>query len=66
MRVRCFRPDGLRYSPMFTFWAKSGRDQEAAMHSVPHHCLDVAAVAAVLLTMLHIPVNVAPASEPWW
>jgi len=37
-------------APLFEFWAKSGGEGEPApMHSVPHHCLDVAASAAVLL-----------------
>jgi CRISPR-associated endonuclease/helicase Cas3 len=44
---------------MLQFWAKSGREGEPArMHSVPHHCLDVAASAAVLLTAFRIPVAV--------
>jgi hypothetical protein len=37
--------------PLFEFWAKSGREgAPAPMHSVPHHSLDVAASAVVLLT----------------
>jgi CRISPR-associated endonuclease/helicase Cas3 len=44
-------------APMFQFWAKSGRDGEPApMHSVPHHSLDVAASASVLLSALRAPV----------
>ena len=44
---------------MFQFWAKSGREGELApMHSVPHHSLDVAASALVLLSALRIPVAV--------
>jgi CRISPR-associated endonuclease/helicase Cas3 len=42
---------------MFQFWAKSGREGEPApMHSVPHHSLDVAASASVLLSALRAPV----------
>jgi CRISPR-associated endonuclease/helicase Cas3 len=44
---------------MFDFWAKSGREGEPApMHSVPHHCLDVAASACVLLTAFPTPIAV--------
>ena len=47
-------------SPLFEFWAKSGRDGESApMHSVPHHSLDVAACALVLLEAYRPPVPVA-------
>jgi CRISPR-associated endonuclease/helicase Cas3 len=43
--------------PLFEFWAKSGRDGEPApMHSVPHHSLDVAASALVLLDAYRAPV----------
>ena len=49
--------------PLFEFWAKSGREGEPApMHSVPHHSLDVAASAVVLLTSFHPPVDVPAAS----
>jgi CRISPR-associated endonuclease/helicase Cas3 len=42
---------------MFDFWAKSGKENEPApMHSVPHHSLDVAASAFVLLTAFRPPV----------
>jgi CRISPR-associated endonuclease/helicase Cas3 len=45
--------------PLFEFWAKSGRDGEPApMHSVPHHSLDVAACALVLLDAYRPPVPV--------
>ena len=44
---------------MFDFWAKSGREGEPApMHSVPHHSLDVAASAAVLVPVFRPPVAV--------
>jgi CRISPR-associated endonuclease Cas3-HD len=46
--------------PFFEFWAKSGREGEPApMHSVPHHSLDVAASALVLLTTYRAPFEVA-------
>ena len=42
---------------MFQFWAKSGREGEPSpMHSVPHHSLDVAASASVLLGAFRAPV----------
>jgi len=45
--------------PLFEFWAKSGREGEPAlMHSVPHHSLDVAACALVLLDAYQAPVPV--------
>ncbi|HET9848464.1 MAG TPA: CRISPR-associated helicase Cas3' [Candidatus Dormibacteraeota bacterium] len=45
--------------PLFEFWAKSGRDGEPApMHSVPHHSLDVAACALVLLEAYRAPAAV--------
>ena len=44
---------------MFDFWAKSGREGEPApMHSVPHHSLDVAASASVLVSVFRPPVAV--------
>jgi CRISPR-associated endonuclease/helicase Cas3 len=44
---------------IFEFWAKSGREGETApMHSVPHHSLDVAASAYVLLSPFRVPVSV--------
>ncbi|MGH7046613.1 MAG: CRISPR-associated helicase Cas3' [Stellaceae bacterium] len=47
----------------FEFWAKSHREGDgAAMHSVPHHSLDVAASALVLLSALRPPVAVPAAS----
>jgi CRISPR-associated endonuclease/helicase Cas3 len=47
---------------LFEFWAKSGREGEPAlMHSVPHHSLDVAASATVLLTAFRPPVEVPDA-----
>jgi CRISPR-associated endonuclease/helicase Cas3 len=49
--------------PLFEFWAKSGRAGEAApMHSVPHHSLDVAASAFVLLTAFRAPIDVPDAT----
>jgi CRISPR-associated endonuclease/helicase Cas3 len=46
-------------APMFQFWAKSGREGEPApMHSVPHHSLDVAASALLLLNAFRVPVAV--------
>ena len=30
---------------MFHFWAKTDTDSGTLLHSVPHHCLDVAAAA---------------------
>ena len=49
--------------PLFEFWAKSGREGEPApMHSVPHHSLDVAASAAVLLSAFRSPVDVPTAT----
>jgi CRISPR-associated endonuclease/helicase Cas3 len=49
--------------PLFEFWAKSGRTGEAApMHSVPHHSLDVAASAFVLLTAFRAPIDVLDAT----
>lgn len=48
--------------PMLSFWAKSGRDGDAVpMHSVPHHCLDVAAAAFLLLAQFPPPVAGVPA-----
>jgi CRISPR-associated endonuclease/helicase Cas3 len=48
---------------MFQFWAKSGREGEPApMHSVPHHCLDVAASATILLDAFRPPVAVPAAA----
>jgi HD domain len=45
--------------PLFEFWAKSGREGEPApMHSVPHHSLNVAACALVLLDAYPAPVPV--------
>lgn len=49
--------------PLFEFWAKSGREGEPApMHSVPHHSLDVAASAMVLLSAFRPPVDVPAAT----
>jgi CRISPR-associated endonuclease/helicase Cas3 len=49
--------------PLFEFWAKSGREGETApMHSVPHHSLDVAASAIVLLTAFRPPIDVPAAT----
>ena len=49
--------------PLFEFWAKSGREGEPApMHSVPHHSLDVAASAMVLLAAFRPPVAVPAAT----
>jgi CRISPR-associated endonuclease/helicase Cas3 len=49
--------------PPFEFWAKSGREGEPApMHSVPHHSLDVAASAVVLLTAFRSPVDLPAAT----
>jgi CRISPR-associated endonuclease/helicase Cas3 len=48
---------------MLEFWAKSGRPEDAApMHSVPHHSLDVAACARLLVPTLRPPVDVEPAT----
>jgi CRISPR-associated endonuclease/helicase Cas3 len=48
---------------MFQFWAKSARDGELApMHSVPHHSLDVAASAMVLLETFRTPVPIPAAT----
>ncbi|MGE0258101.1 MAG: CRISPR-associated helicase Cas3' [Alphaproteobacteria bacterium] len=47
--------------PLFQFWAKSGQDG-GPMHSVPHHSLDVAASALVLLSAFRPPVAIAPAT----
>jgi CRISPR-associated endonuclease/helicase Cas3 len=47
---------------MFEFWGKSDSvGERMAAHSVPHHCLDVAAAGAVLLKIYPPPV-VVPAS----
>lgn len=44
---------------LFEFWAKSGREGDRAlMHSVPHHSLDVAASAFVLLSAFRCPIAV--------
>ena len=49
--------------PLFEFWAKSGREGEPApMDSVPHHSLDDAASAVVLLTAFRSPVDVPAAT----
>jgi len=48
---------------MFAFWGKSyAPDDAPAMHSVPHHCLDVAAAATVLLPIFPPPINIPAAS----
>ena len=48
---------------MFEFWGKSDpTDDGMSMHSVPHHCLDVAAAAAALLPIFPPPVKVPAAS----
>ena len=48
---------------MFEFWGKSDPTDDAmSMHSVPHHCLDVAAAAAALLPIFPPPVEVPAAS----
>src|SRR5215469_8238616 len=53
----------MNVSSLFEFWAKSGRDGEPApMHSVPHHSLDVAASALVLLTGFRPPMDVPAAT----
>src|SRR3954451_19210453 len=46
---------------LFQFWAKSGEDG-GPMHSVPHHSLDVAASALVLLSAFKPPITIAPAT----
>ena len=44
---------------MFHFWAKTDTDSGTLrMHSVPHHCLDVAAAAQALLEIFPPPVAV--------
>jgi CRISPR-associated endonuclease/helicase Cas3 len=49
--------------PLFQFWAKSGRDGDPApMHSVPHHSLDVAASAFVLLSAFRPPIAIEKAA----
>ena len=48
---------------VFNFWAKTDTDTGAMqMHSVPHHCLDVAASAQALLGIFPPPVPVPAAS----
>jgi len=49
-------------APLFEFWAKSGREGEPPMHSVPHHSLDVAACAFVLAQAYRSPVEVGAAT----
>jgi CRISPR-associated endonuclease/helicase Cas3 len=52
----------LSINPLFDFWAKSDpTGVELRAHSVPHHCLDVAATAAALLSIYPPPVQL-PAS----
>src|SRR3974390_1220029 len=45
---------------MFGFWAKSRGDLQP--HSVPHHCLDVAAAACALLAIYPPPVELPVAT----
>ncbi len=54
----------MRRSPaQFEFWAKSDRSGDPSlMHSVPHHSLDVAASAMVLLAAFRPPVDVPAAT----
>ena len=55
--------EAMAMEPQFEFWAKSGREGEPApMHSVPHHSLDVAASAMVLLSAFRPPVDVPAAT----
>ncbi len=49
--------------PLFEFWAKSRREGDPApMHSVPHHSLDVAASAFVLLSAFRCSIDVEKAA----
>ncbi len=48
---------------MFEFWAKSGHEGELVrMHSAPHHSLDVAACAMVLLPAFPPPADIPAAT----
>jgi len=47
---------------MLDFWAKSGRAEGPAMHSIAHHSLDVAAVAITIRPELRAPVAISAAT----